>query len=170
MSCGLLGACLAAAEWRGSKAGPQEAGEDERLRRPAASSAHADICCVIGQSWVHKSGRNFWPAAQAGKQVGGEDDGGLSVERFCVTTTRSRNPWLRQHLRVEPCAAVVSHLRWSDRQALQAAVRQENTQSSVLLCGAQPYNNNDGREKGRLRRLLDFEEAAAGEQSFVAEG
>lgn len=79
VSCGLLGACLAAAEWRGSKAGPQQAGEDERPRRPAASSAHAGIACVISRSQVHKSGRNFWPAAQAGKQVGGgEDDTGYS--------------------------------------------------------------------------------------------
>lgn len=67
VSCGLLIACLAAAEWRGSKAGPQQADEGGRLRTPAASSAHAGIRCVISRSQVYKSGRNCWPAAQAGK-------------------------------------------------------------------------------------------------------
>jgi hypothetical protein len=86
VSCGLLAVRLAAAEWRGSKAGPQQAGEDGRLRRPAASSAHVGIRRVISRFQVHKNGRSFWPAVQAGKrQIRGEDDRGsegVSVERF----------------------------------------------------------------------------------------
>lgn len=47
-------------------------------------------------------------------------------------------------------------------KSFPAAVRQE-TQSSVLLCGAQTYKSNDGRRSGRLRRLLDSDEAATRE-------
>lgn len=89
VSSGLLSDCLASAEWRGSRAGPQQAGEDGRSRRPAASSAHAGIRCVISRFQVHKSGRDLWPAAQAGKASRRRGRQKVLVERFCVTS-RSR--------------------------------------------------------------------------------
>lgn len=59
-------------------------------------------------------GAQKWPqfvAGGTGRKAGRQEvrtTEGISGE-VCVTT-RSRNPWLRQHLRVEPRAAFLSHL------------------------------------------------------------
>lgn len=97
---------------------------------------HAGIPCVISRSQVHKSGRNFWPAAQAGKQAGEDHERrswrGLrdNQAQKSVAEATLAGRTLRG-LPITPLGDLTN-----EPSELPSG---KETQPSVLLCGAHRY-------------------------------